>query len=118
MLIENTKPSIHGLGFYDSHGKIGTVKMVPGINEIDDAEWEKVKNLRTVKSRLENGTYVIRSASGESITKLAAADAVRQVKRTFDSKLLDKWIAEDQRKAVRDAIAEQYTKITPATSKG
>lgn len=116
MLIENKQPRIFGLGFYDAHGAVATLKIVPGINEVDEATWAKVKDHPIVKFRVDEGIFHIRSGDS-STAKMTSSEAQRLVEKTVDSVLLNRWFAEDSRPSVRNAITKQLTKITTAESK-
>lgn len=116
MLIKNAAPRIVGFG--------GLFRLLPGVNEVDAASWEKVKDSTFSKWYLEQGLVEIihepksngkiSELSGDgskndssAIKKLAAKKALEIIKETYDPALLNKWAQTETRKQVLKAIEDQ-----------
>jgi hypothetical protein len=86
------------------------VMLVPGANQIDDADWKKFSSHSIVKTMIDNGE--IEAMEKAKTTKDMGADkAISLVKDTFDPSLLNEWKAVEDRKTVLEAIDEQLAEI-------
>jgi len=88
-----------------SHRKMKTVTLIPGINDIPDEVWNKVRELKKIKFYLEEGHIVEKHVtekkdakekviSVETKTPFAELESEEQealVKETFNLQLLGKW---------------------------
>lgn len=90
---------------------IGRITLNIGPNEVKKNEWEKVKEHPFIKLWLEDGTIEIKEGSIKDITKLNATDAIEVVEYTFNSKTLEKWLKEEDRKTVIAAIEKQLKEL-------
>lgn len=121
-LIDNTKTSVKILPVQE-RGKNAegeaillppkrTIRLMPGVNQIEDADWEKVKALKGVQVFLEEGELLEIDAT--PLPKRPSKDAIKLVKNTFDKALLLKWREDEKREDVTKAIAHQINEITPS----
>ena len=99
VIVKNNAPSLHGLA--------GICRLMPGANEVEDEAWEKVKDFRAVKRRLESGEYEVLQGKSDGIKGFTAKKAAELVKETYDMSLLEKWDSEETRPSVRKALKEQ-----------
>lgn len=107
-LVENTKPHVRLL-------EDGHAPLMPGVNRVDEALWQRVKQWSTVKPLLEDRVLVERQLVPEGgLGKLAANDALDLLERTVDPRLLKDWAAADKRPAVQKAVQAQLRKVEQA----
>lgn len=120
MIVKFEKPacgccplSSHGYG--SRNAKEPTITLVPGVNVLSAAQYEALKDRKIFKHRVDTGTYrVNEKITGESITGLDEADAKSLVGETLDRAILRKWLVDEQRKPVREAIDLQLERVSPA----
>jgi hypothetical protein len=81
----------------------------PGINEIPDATWTKLKADPTIQSKLENGDMeaVTEKGKADSLMSFSPAKAKEIIKDTVDRDLLKKWAEVEKRKPIQMAISDQ-----------
>lgn len=93
----------------------GEVVLVPGTNEVSDADWMKITDAKTgnrIVKRLIEDRVLLFTPKIVTLKDVKAVDeAIALVKATGDLALLDKWRDEDTRKKVLDAIATQRASI-------
>ena len=98
MLVENTQPCARS---------IGSLILIPGFNQIDDARWEGLMSTRfggPVKGLLESGILKCQDAKA----KLTIA----VVERTYEPNLLNEWLADTSHKGpLRGALRKQLQAI-------
>jgi hypothetical protein len=108
MLIENTEANIKNLG--------DIVTLMPGVNDVDPALWDKAQKIALVQHFLKSGVLKVVSGGSESHKDIAALEeheALELVDRTVDHNLLTAFAEQDKRGAIRKAIDKQLAKITP-----
>src|SRR5690606_28599282 len=119
MFVHNTEPRLFGL-----NTKECSVKLMPGVNQVDDEQWAKVKDMKLVKHLLASGSLKIAEPAKEkgqgkaqSIKEMNAGEAIKLVDQTLDEALLAKFAGEEDRKSVVDAIEKQFKKLEEAGKK-
>jgi len=112
----------------DKENKVGTkefIHLLPGYNEVDDSEWEQIKN--NCKPRLEDNNLVLLTkkegdkeiiVSFSDIAKDNPDKAVEIVNQTYNISLLEKWKSETSRDELRSAIFNQIDAIKNYKSTG
>jgi hypothetical protein len=104
--------SPHGYGQAD--GNKPPVVIRPGVNTLSNQQFEVLKKDEIFMHRVQNRTYVLdEKVTGETIVGLEESDAIALVGETLDKVLLNKWIVDEQRRPVREAIAVQLEKVKP-----
>lgn len=97
----------------------GEVILMPGVNEVDAAKWDKAATSPAVKAylkmRAKGGITVDEKSSGPA--DLSVDDAVDLVEDTVDGALLKKWAEREDRAEVSAAIKSQIEKIDPRNDK-
>lgn len=83
------------------------VMIVPGGNEITDAEWKKIIGNKIMKTLVDKGEIEAK----KNLKDLNADDAIDLVKDTFSLSLLEEMKAGEKRKTVLDAIEDQTAEI-------
>ena len=117
--------------------RIGSLRLYPGINEVDSKVWDKYKDHPLMKERFDTGALVwIRGGEKaakptapaivdgvedveddeDALAGLTVAEANKIVVETFNLELLEKWADIETRKGVLKVIAEQVEKVTPKES--
>ncbi len=97
-------------------------RLVPGLNEVDDAIWEAACSTAVMAARIAQGHFEVVSApSGKSddsesfyesdLKSLKPAMALKLIKETLRKDLLEKWDAVETREAVKKAIAAQFKEL-------
>ncbi len=84
--------------------------LLPGVNELDEAEWTKAEQNPIVKHYIKTGVFKVNRQAAD-ITALSPKEALELVKATFDRGLLEKWVEAEKRKPVLDAIGVQLDSI-------
>lgn len=98
---------------------VGQLEFLPGVNEVDPKKWAEVEKHPLVKVRLEEGILQVLSEGGKgksaevSLASFKDKEAVKLVKETVSKPLLEKWLAEEKRSAVKQALQEQLEEIAP-----
>jgi hypothetical protein len=104
--------SPHGYGQTD--GNKPPLVLVPGINTISTQQYEVLKKDEIFIHRVQTGMYKVdEKISGDSIAGLHEADAIDLVSETLDRNILRKWLVDEQRRTVREAIDAQLEKVKP-----
>lgn len=99
------------------------VTLLPGVNEVDPAKWDKVKDYDLVKRLAEEGRrgkgFVVGDPkkSLKTLADLSEKEARYTVEDTVDAKLLAAWKASEKRETVIAAIDAQFEKIDPKESR-
>lgn len=98
---------------------VGAIDFLPGVNEVDPKKWAEVEKHPLVKVRLEEGILQVLSEGGKgkpadvSLASFKEKEAVKLVKETVSKPLLEKWLADEKRGSVKDAIKAQLDEIAP-----
>lgn len=108
MLIKYDKPNVLTVAIPVNKQVCSTVRFMPGVNDISAKEWDQIKDLEKIKKLIKSKMLTVLDASvtkkGEppmtGILGLAAGEAVKVVKDTFDLETLERWKSEDSRKHV------------------
>lgn len=111
-IINNTAAAIRRLPF-------GTV-LKPGLSEMTDEAWGKIKGQKSIQRRIADGTLKIEKHANGPVNDATggeagasfdinadATESMRFVGMTFDRNLLAKWGKEAKNKDVKDAIDKQ-----------
>lgn len=89
------------------------MKLLPGVNEVDAKTWDEFKLSPSIKHFIAEGEIEeldlpnAQEGSPVQIDDLNQKEALALVKATFDSKLLERWAANESRKGVLDALEKQ-----------
>ena len=98
---------------------VGSINFLPGVNEVDAKKWAEVEKHPLVKFRLEEGTLQVLSEGSKgkpadvSLANFKDKEALKLVKETVSKPLLEKWLADEKRSAVKQALQEQLGEIAP-----
>ena len=113
MLIKYAKANIHHVSYATANlAGAATLKFLPGVNEIKDVEWEKVKGHPDVARMLEEGELVLLGGKkGAEFSEMDDKAALKLVKETLDFQVLLKWYKGTESESVKDAIEEQLKKL-------
>lgn len=123
VLIENTSAKLHGLALPlvsggQGEGKEFTgivavdpkVKLIPGINKVNPADWELAKQQKMVQVHIKAGVFR-EHLQAKTFADINPADVVRMIPNTFDKKLLEEWKAIDDREESQRLIGIQFDLI-------
>jgi len=89
------------------------LSLLPGVNEVDAKAWDEFKLSPSIKHCIAEGEIeeldfpTANPDSPVQIDDLNQKEALALVKATFDSKLLERWAANESRKGVLDALEKQ-----------
>ena len=89
----------------------GHVQLLPGVNEVEDSQFEMVKIHPHFKARVKDKKIIILSQQTAN-GKQTVEEMLSYIPNVFDVKLLKKIIKTDGREKVVDAAQEQLTKIS------
>ena len=117
MLVEYTKPNLLTC-WYSNHYHFS---FKPGVNEIPNEVWDQCKAKRKIKLLLEEGVLRVETEAeideeASAISELTVAKATTIIKKTYDEKLLETWLASDSRQGVIKAIKAQQRFIDEQTN--
>lgn len=87
-----------------------SVKILPGVNEIEDDLIENFKKHPSVAQRLKDGKFIILS-EGKADRKKSVEDMLAYIPKIYDTRLLKKIIKEDGREDVVGAAKKQLDTI-------
>lgn len=104
------------------------LRIIPGINEVDDRIWAVVRPALEPKIKLgtlqevaavekASGKAGEKTITGKSITDLPAQEAEAIIKQTLDVALLESWKKIEKRDEVRLAIASQIDEMKKRNKK-
>lgn len=109
MIVQNT-------GNFIRH--IGEVRLIPGASKLDASEelrFKKALEEPLNKALEKNGEIVVKTEGTKNIADLNAEDARKLIEDTFDLKLLDSFLEDEEngknRKTVVEAIRKQADDI-------
>lgn len=104
--------------------------ILPGVQEIDDEVWKKMKEVPDVQERIEAGrlvevkTAATKGAKDESehglpksLAKFSVPDATELVSGVMDIDVLKAWSKIEKRTTVKDAIRDQLKALEPDDEK-
>lgn len=123
MFIHNTKPRLTTIV-----SRKGTLRLMPGVNEVSQETWDKVKDHPHLKRLLAaghvavpkpvggEGATTVKSDGGEvrpadGLAGFSNKEAMRLIGETVDQALLSKWLETETRRNVREAIDKQIEKL-------
>lgn len=98
MLVKNTKPRVIG---------IGTIYLIPGVNEVDDNDWLQAKEkgyARAISGLSETGEIEIIGKEE------ASKPTMKIVSETYDTELLKRWLV-NAKGRLKGAIKDQIDLI-------
>jgi len=109
----------HGKNVFGIYLKNNSVlKLMPGINEVDENDLKEVKQLPLFQSRLNNGLIHIMKEEVGLDGKQSIDQMLAYIPKIFDVKLLKKIIDSEDREIVIGAAKQQLDDIkTPAKVK-
>jgi len=106
---------------YQSLTNSKTMILKPGINEMSDKDWAKMKDHQKFKKMLEDGDMEVvkkdneKSKSGgevaSNLAEMKASDATKVVEQTLDKELLESWLEGEERVTVQRALDKQLKKL-------
>lgn len=117
MLIDMKNTSVHIVPIQDKDKEGHAlppkrhVRLMPGVNNVDDADWEKAKELAQVKYWISERECI--ELDSTPLAKRPPRDAVKIVKDTWNRIQLEKWREDDKRPQVQDAISQQIKALEP-----
>lgn len=92
--------------------------LLPGIQEIADSVWKKLKTQTGVKRLIMKGDLLEKAPpakdnkkAGKGLAKYSAEEAQFIVEETFDKKLLGDWLKIEARSVIKTAIETQLKRI-------
>lgn len=88
-------------------------RLLPGVNQLPRAQWEKAKGEKMVQLHVTEGLFV--ELGAKSLAELDEKRALELVDLTVDDRLLKTWHGSEQRSKVRAALEAQGKKV--ATTK-
>lgn len=111
MLIKNNTPTVLGFGSKEKSGQVLVMK--PGVNDVPGQFWEQVETHPTVKVWMDEGKLEVLTEDAKTpvekvLVGLKPADAVKVVKDTLDSGMLEAWMKTEKRPAVVKALKKQH----------
>lgn len=113
-LVTYTGKNVFGVGL--SGGEL--VRLMPGINEVEDSKLELMKTHPLFQSRIQMGLVNIMVDSPSKDGKRTVEDMLKHIPNIFDIRLLKKIIDFDGRDRVVKAANDQLYKIkNPAKAK-
>lgn len=123
LLVEYSKVNIFFINYVDGGGSI---KLMPGVNEVDSDKWALVANHPLLPARFKSGDLKWIPGNGPDdvkgkpdkvaenpISKMTQVDAIEIIKKTVDIEVLKRWAEIEKRAQVVKAIKEQIKKIGP-----
>lgn len=112
LLVEWTQPNL--FTWFDKKATAPTLKLLPGINQVDEKMWAKAEKHPLVKHHLSEENLVVHDEKIEGkagLSETPVKDAKRIIVGTFDKELLQNWKSGEKRKSVVDAIDAQIKKV-------
>ncbi|WP_346235724.1 hypothetical protein MKY04_09285 [Lysinibacillus telephonicus] len=104
---------VHNKGNYTRHA--AGVMVIPGVNTIEDADFEKFSKHPLIKTLINKGEIVVPEGSSsekaQTLKDLSAEDAIELVKDTFSVEYLEELKESETRKTVLTAIDAQIKSI-------
>lgn len=106
--------------------KGGTVVIVPGVNILDDKDWDAIKD--SLKDRIGEGkdiTTVVKVSKGPggketeapvALKELEPAQAETLIKATDSLDVIKQWLAAESRDGIRAALYKRQDEIIEATT--
>jgi hypothetical protein len=94
------------------------LQLVSGINQVDQELWEQAKKIAVVQTYLSDGTLKEPRATRTEEANLkgvAASEAMRLIKETFDPRTLARWAEGEKRAPIAKAIEAQLAAVEKAT---
>lgn len=104
--------------------RIGPVRFMPGIQKIDEDQWDKIKSHPLLQTRFDNGDLKWvpgrspndekkkgKKQISEGLADLNESEALKMAARTFDISLLKEWAASEKRAAVLSFLKAQIDKV-------
>lgn len=85
--------------------------LFPGVNDVKDEAWEKIKALKSIKLMIEEEELI--EHDSRPLEKRTEKEANRLIKDTNNAALLKRWRTDDTRPGVQEAIAAQLAELTP-----
>lgn len=84
------------------------LRLLPGVNEIDDKTLAEIRKIATIKGKFDNGVLTVEATVNfDQLATLNAKRACELIKNTFNRDLLARWRERDTRKIVLSAIVDQ-----------
>jgi hypothetical protein len=112
LVLKNNAPRVHQLGL-PSKGQKALV-LLPGINpNVDEAAWEKAKEIALVQHYLKTKEIEVMDLEGAKagekldINGLSVAAATKLIGDTFDRAALEDWKKAAEKRGVQSAIEKQ-----------
>lgn len=107
-LVNYTQPRYLTVAFAIANNQLQHVTLYPGINELTDSDWKRVKAHPVVADIIEMGHILeVSKRPGDEATlkKMSQEDAVSLVQDTMSVELLKKWLNEEKRPLVLRTIS-------------
>lgn len=111
IFIRNNEPRVHGLAF-----KGGRLDLKPGVNRVERADWDKVKDDDITKFRLRRGSLGPNQAVFEVLDGPEKKLTSSLVADTYDRELLRSWLETERAPEVIAAIQAQLVRIAPSAA--
>lgn len=90
---------------------IDKFRLVPGINEVDDSEFNKALSHPIFKMRVADGQIVVLSNKKGNDGKMSVSEMRRFIPNIFDKKLLEKILSEDDRPEIQKMAHDQLDRV-------
>lgn len=105
------------------------IKVVPGLNQVKDADWEMLKSHPMIKGKIDSGDLEIVTdkvvkpkeevEAHEEIAGMKAEEAVKAIKECYNKEQLEEMLEQEGRATVRRALEKQLQELefTPEEKK-
>lgn len=104
------------LGIHSNKGDV--IRLLPGVNEVEDTRLQSIKNHPLFKERIDRGQVQIMAENLGKDGKRPVEDMLKNIPQILDTKLLKKIIESDGRDKVIRAAEQQLENIkNPAKAK-
>lgn len=112
MLLELKETRVVGIPVSTKADGTEFVTLIPGVNELDDAHWDALKNHPMIKMKMSEGHIeLLKGGSFEDIDKLTSEEAVVLVKKTVAKDKLQSVLGKEKRKDVVKALKAQIAEL-------
>jgi len=116
MLIKSNEVHPRGIAVRLKDGKVETIRLVPGNNEVAAELWTGARNVPVIAHLLREKKLEESSESIANLAGFSAEHAIELVNGTMNKALLTKWGDKEERAEVLEAISARVDLVTPKKS--
>lgn len=110
-ILNNAARLIHPTFIDHKGGQTVVINLMPGINLVEQKKWARVENSGFVKQQIKDEEIEVLDDDVVSLAGMKTTKASGLIKQTFDRRLLNTWLVDEERTPAIKALKAQLKRL-------